>query len=106
MTGLPLKSPSFVSPWFKITSNPSGQHRLDIDHDLGEIPVYVQVQVKSISDPNKDFMFPAMGKYTFNHFNKLILYVKKKLHTHIIYVTQCSCAAVSVLNISDTYYEF
>ena len=37
--------------------------KIEVDHGLGEVPILVDVQVKSLGEPNKDFMFPAVGKF-------------------------------------------
>ena len=62
LIGTPLKDPDFISSWYELTSNDGGLNRVDIAHGLGEVPVYVHVQVKSTHEPNKGFIFPGIGK--------------------------------------------
>ena len=36
---------------------------ITLNHGFGEVPTLVDVQVKSIEEPNKDFIFTGVGEY-------------------------------------------
>ena len=46
-----------------LEANVEGNTSFTLTHGLGEIPALVDVQVKSINNPNKDFVFTGVGKY-------------------------------------------
>ena len=58
-----IEYPDFESDWTTMKSQSSTPEltTLTLDHDLGELPVLVDVQVKSMNEPNLDFIFPASG---------------------------------------------
>ena len=54
-----MKLPSFVSQWFTMASqNPSLAERI-IEHGLNELPVKVDVQIKSTSNSDDEWIFPG-----------------------------------------------
>lgn len=58
-----LKTPDYDSMWLPIASNTVGNDKIKVNHELGEIPLIVDVQVKSKDTPNEDYIFQAVGKY-------------------------------------------
>ncbi|KAL4231165.1 hypothetical protein ACF0H5_008747 [Mactra antiquata] len=56
-----LNRPDFESSWLPIRSQVKDSSAIRVTHGLGEIPLIVDVQVKSIDDPNNGFLFPAVG---------------------------------------------
>ena len=44
-------------------SSSIGMTGFTLTHGFGEVPALVDVQVKSIEEPNKDFIFTGVGEY-------------------------------------------
>lgn len=63
--GSPLQEPDFVSEWLYIESTPLNG-RQNVNHNLGEMPMYVQVQVTSNTTNNSGYIFPAIGKICYS----------------------------------------
>ena len=64
MISLPVAAilyPDFESNWTTLISQDPGMASLTLDHGLGELPAIVDIQVKSLDEPNMDFIFPASG---------------------------------------------
>ena len=59
-SGIP--NPDYTSTWVTLQSNAPGDTKRTFAHGLGEVPALVDVQVKAISGPNKDFVFTGVGK--------------------------------------------
>lgn len=60
-----IRSPDFDSGWLTIEAADRVNESLarkNISHGLGETPLLVDVQVKAIDGPNKDYIFQATGK--------------------------------------------
>ena len=57
-----ISQPDYQSTWLELRSQSPTGNTLTVQHDLGETPLLVDVQIKSLDEPNKDFIFPAVGK--------------------------------------------
>lgn len=57
-----LPPPAFESTWLTMLSKSINQYKLTLQHGLGEIPLLVDVEVKSLDTPNEGFIFPAVGE--------------------------------------------
>ncbi|XP_052770544.1 uncharacterized protein LOC128210316 [Mya arenaria] len=60
-TALGLSVPDYESMWIPMRSGDSEQARVTVKHGLGETPLLVDVQVKAMHEPNKDFIFTGIG---------------------------------------------
>ncbi|KAH3707384.1 hypothetical protein DPMN_066788 [Dreissena polymorpha] len=56
-----LSAADYVSDWVPIEAHDPTQAVLTFPHGLGEVPLLVDVSVKSTNGPNKDFIFQAIG---------------------------------------------
>ncbi|XP_045190670.2 uncharacterized protein LOC123547547 [Mercenaria mercenaria] len=56
-----IGDPDYESPWRPLRSQNPGKASAVFKHKLGEVPLLVDVQVKSIEDPNLGLSFPAIG---------------------------------------------
>ena len=55
-----IESPDFESEWLRITAQ-STKSEVHVYHGLETVPAIVEVLVKAIDGPNKDFIFKAIG---------------------------------------------
>lgn len=55
-----LYEPSFVSEWYEAVADNQSLASLTINHNLGEYPVKVDVQVK-ITEGGQDYIFSGLG---------------------------------------------
>ncbi|KAH3755279.1 hypothetical protein DPMN_189970 [Dreissena polymorpha] len=54
--------PDYESAWTDIASSSNSTSSYKVfSHDLGEVPILVDVQVKAIDGPNKGYIFQASG---------------------------------------------
>ena len=63
MDGQNLGFPDYDSGWLLMKSQDNELSTLDVHHGLGQLPALVDVRVKSVSEPNKDFIFKGVGTY-------------------------------------------
>lgn len=56
-----VKHPTFISSWTKIVAQDSSQSEIVINHNLNEIPIKVDVQVKQVTGNDTDFIFTGIG---------------------------------------------
>ena len=63
-----IRYPDFQSSWTTLKSTVVEEAAVTINHGLGEVPAIVDVQVKSIEEPNKDFVFSGVGKCGYQTF--------------------------------------
>ncbi|WAR21211.1 hypothetical protein MAR_015185 [Mya arenaria] len=61
ISALGLSVPDYESMWIPMRSGDSEQARVTVKHGLGETPLLVDVQVKAMHAPNKDFIFTGIG---------------------------------------------
>ncbi|XP_070536991.1 uncharacterized protein [Ptychodera flava] len=60
-TALRLPQPSFSSQWIPVRSQAGDDSFLEVSHDLGEVPIYVQVLARSVDGPNAGMIFKGVG---------------------------------------------
>jgi hypothetical protein len=54
--------PDFESPWLYLQAQAeTSKATKTVLHGLNEVPLFVDVQVKSLDYPNKDYIFQAIG---------------------------------------------
>ncbi|KAJ8303603.1 hypothetical protein KUTeg_019999, partial [Tegillarca granosa] len=56
-----VKHPTFISNWTKIVAQDSQQSEIVIKHNLNEIPIKVDVQVKQVIGNDTEFIFTGIG---------------------------------------------
>mgnify|MGYP000160940045 CR=1 FL=1 len=58
-----ISQPDYESAWLELSAQSQSRNTFTVQHGLGETPLLVDVQIKSLDHPNKDFIFPAVGKH-------------------------------------------
>ncbi|XP_060576609.1 uncharacterized protein LOC132733898 [Ruditapes philippinarum] len=54
--------PDFESPWLYLQAQAGTSKAMEtVMHGLNEVPIFVDVQVKSLDSPNKGYIFQAIG---------------------------------------------
>ncbi|XP_070555067.1 uncharacterized protein [Ptychodera flava] len=59
--GASLPTPSFSSDWFRMRSQDESQSYIAIEHNLNELPIFVQVHLRAIDGANEGFIFNGVG---------------------------------------------
>lgn len=57
-----LGAPDYESQWHSLKAQNPGKSDFRVRHGLGEVPLLVDVQVQTLKEPNKNFIFSAVGK--------------------------------------------
>ncbi|XP_070555704.1 uncharacterized protein [Ptychodera flava] len=60
-SGASLPTPSFSSDWLRMRSQDESQSYIAINHNLNELPIFVQVHLRAIDGANDGFIFNGVG---------------------------------------------
>ena len=58
-----IKPPSYISPWIRMKANDAQLSRIVIEHGLNELPAKVDVQIKSVTGADNDWIFSGASVF-------------------------------------------